>query len=243
MVSKSRFIKEWLCADLDAVFIDKVRIALKFSLPADFFTFVTIFPKSCRLSCQNKQAMDLAMQEIKQNTFLKEKDKLLGFIRNRVSSSEEAEDILQDVFYQFVAGFETIESLDRVTSWLYSVARNKIIDRYRRDAARPKKTDFELVTGSEDDATLTLQDILPDFDNTPESTLLREAIWDEITDALEELPADQREIFIQNEIEERSFREIAEETGVSINTLLSRKRYAILALRKRLQSFYDDIIK
>lgn len=183
------------------------------------------------------------MQEIKQNTFLREKDKLLGFIRNRVSSSEEAEDILQDVFYQFVAGFETIESLDRVTSWLYSVARNKIIDRYRRDAARPKKTDFELVTGSEDDTALTLEDILPDLDNTPESTLLREAIWDEITDALEELPADQREIFIQNEIEERSFREIAEETGVSINTLLSRKRYAILALRKRLQSFYDDIIK
>ncbi len=186
--------------------------------------------------------MDLAMQEIKQNTFLKEKDKLLGFIRNRVSSSEEAEDILQDVFYQFVAGFETIESLDRVTSWLYSVARNKIIDRYRRDAARPKKTDFELISGKDDDTPLTLQDILPDLDNTPESTLLREAIWDEITDALDELPADQREIFILNEIEERSFREIAEETGVSINTLLSRKRYAILALRKRLQSFYDDII-
>lgn len=187
--------------------------------------------------------MDLAMQEIKQNTFLREKDKLLGFIRNRVSSSEEAEDILQDVFYQFVAGFETIESLDRVTSWLYSVARNKIIDRYRRDAARPKKTDFEFVAGTDDDSALTLQDILPDLDNTPESTLLREAIWDEITDALEELPADQREIFIQNEIEERSFREIAEETGLSINTLLSRKRYAILALRKRLQGFYDDIIK
>lgn len=187
--------------------------------------------------------MDLAMQELKQNTFLKEKDKLLGFIRNRVSSSEEAEDILQDVFYQFVAGFETIESLDRVTSWLYSVARNKIIDRYRRDAARPKKTDFELVSGKDDDTPLTLQDILPDLDNTPEATLLREAIWDEITDALAELPVDQREIFILNEIEEKSFREIAEETGVSINTLLSRKRYAILALRKRLQSFYDDIIK
>jgi RNA polymerase sigma factor (sigma-70 family) len=187
--------------------------------------------------------MDLAMQEIKQNTFLREKDKLLGFIRNRVSSSEEAEDILQDVFYQFVAGFETIESLDRVTSWLYSVARNKIIDRYRRDAARPKKTDFELISGKDDDTPLTLQDILPDLDNTPEATLLREAIWDEITDALDELPADQREIFILNEIEEKSFREIAEETGVSINTLLSRKRYAILALRKRLQSFYDDIIK
>lgn len=186
--------------------------------------------------------MDLAMQQIKENTFLKEKDKLLGFIRNRVSSLEEAEDILQDVFYQFVAGYETIESLDRVTSWLYSVARNKIIDRYRRDASRPKQTDFELVSGKDDDAPLTLQDILPDLDNSPESTLLREAIWDEITDALAELPADQREIFIQNEIEEKGFREISEETGVSINTLLSRKRYAILALRKRLQKFYDDVV-
>ena len=186
--------------------------------------------------------MDLAMQEIKQNTFLKEKDKLLGFIRSRVSTVEEAEDILQDVFYQFIAGFETIESLDRVTSWLYSVARNKIIDRYRRDSARPKRTDFELLAGKDDNAPLTLQEILPDLDNTPESTLLREAIWDEITEALAELPTEQREIFILNEIEEKGFREIAEETGVSINTLLSRKRYAILSLRKRLQSFYDDVI-
>jgi RNA polymerase sigma factor (sigma-70 family) len=186
--------------------------------------------------------MDLAMQQIKENTFLNEKDKLLGFIRSRVSSVEEAEDILQDVFFQFVSGFETIESLDRVTSWLYSVARNKIIDRYRRDAARPQRTDFELISGKDDDAPLTLQDILPDLDNTPESTLLREAIWDEITDALAELPADQREIFIQNEIEEKGFREISEATGVSINTLLSRKRYAILALRKRLRRFYEDVV-
>ncbi|MCA6404097.1 MAG: RNA polymerase sigma factor [Cytophagales bacterium] len=182
------------------------------------------------------------MQQRKENTFMNEKDKLLGFIRSRVSSVEEAEDILQDVFFQFVSGFETIESLDRVTSWLYSVARNKIIDRYRRDASRPQRTDFEWITGKEDDVPLTLQDILPDLDNTPESTLLREAIWDEITDALAELPADQREIFIQNEMEEKSFREIADETGISINTLLSRKRYAILALRKRLQRFYDDVV-
>ena len=186
--------------------------------------------------------MDLSMQELKQNTFLKEKGKLLGFIRSRVSTVEEAEDILQDVFYQFIAGFQTIESLDRVTSWLYSVARNKIIDRYRRDASRPQRTDFELLAGKDDEAPLTLQEILPDLDNTPEATLLREAIWDEITDALAELPVDQREIFILNEIEERSFRDIAEETGVSINTLLSRKRYAIMALRKRLQNFYNDLI-
>ena len=186
--------------------------------------------------------MDLVMQELKQNTFLKEKDKLLGFIRSRVSTTEEAEDILQDVFYQFVAGFETIDSLDRVTSWLYSVARNKIIDRYRRDAVRPKRTDFELFSGKDDDAPLTLQEILPDLGNTPDSALLREAIWDEITEALDELPANQREIFIQNEIEQKGFREISEESGVSINTLLSRKRYAITALRKRLQRFYDDVV-
>ncbi len=189
-------------------------------------------------------AIDIVlMEEIKQETFRKEKGKLLSFIRGKVSSVEEAEDILQDVFYQFVAGFESIESLDRVTSWLYSVARNKIIDRYRRDAARPKKADFDGAIGHDEASPLTLQDILPDLDNTPEASLLREAIWDEITLALDELPADQREIFIQNEMEERGFREISEETGVSINTLLSRKRYAIIALRKRLQQFYDDLLK
>ncbi len=187
--------------------------------------------------------MSITMQEsIKQNTFRQEKDKLLGFIRNRVGSTEEAEDILQDVFVQFVTGFDTIESIDRVTSWLYSVARNKIIDRYRRDAVRPKRADFDLAAGRDEDAPLTLQDILPDLGNSPEASLLRDAIWDQIMLALEELPAEQREIFIQNEMEERSFREIADETGLSINTLLSRKRYAILALRKKLQAFYNDVV-
>ncbi|HRK53257.1 MAG TPA: RNA polymerase sigma factor [Cyclobacteriaceae bacterium] len=188
------------------------------------------------------KAIELTIQQLKQNTFLKEKDKLLGFIRGRVSTLEEAEDILQDVFYQFVAGFQTINSLDRVTSWLYSVARNKIIDRYRRDASRPKRTDFTFIGSSDEDGPLTLQEILPDLDNSPESVLLKEAIWDEITEALSELPKVQREIFIKNEIEERSFRELAEEEGVSINTLLSRKRYAIMSLRKRLQRFYDDVM-
>jgi RNA polymerase sigma factor (sigma-70 family) len=185
-------------------------------------------------------AMDLAMQ-VKEETFLREKDRLLSFIRSRVSSLEEAEDILQDVFYQFVAGYETIESLDRITSWLFSVARNKIIDRYRRESSRPRKADLNLPSGQEDDVPLTLQEILPDFGNTPEDTFLREAMWDAIVDALDELPAEQREVFIQNELEERSFREISEGTGISINTLLSRKRYAILALRKKLQRLYNDI--
>jgi RNA polymerase sigma factor (sigma-70 family) len=184
--------------------------------------------------------MDLAMQ-IKEQTFLKEKDRLLSFIRNRVSNVDEAEDILQDVFYQFVVAYETIESLDRVTAWLFSVARNKIIDRYRRDASRPQRADFNFQTGTDDDAPLTLQEILPDLGNTPEDSFLRETLWDAIVDALEELPAEQREVFIQNEMEERSFREIAEDTGVSINTLLSRKRYAILALRKKLQRLYEEV--
>ena len=184
--------------------------------------------------------MDLAMQ-IKEETFLKEKDRLLGFIRNRVSNLEEAEDILQDVFYQYVTGYDTIESLDRVTSWLFSVARNKIIDRYRRDAARPKRSDLEAHSGLDDGAPLTLQEILPDFGNTPEDIFFREVIWEAIMDALDDLPAEQREIFILNEIEERSFREISEETNVSINTLLSRKRYAILSLRKKLQRLYDTM--
>ena len=184
--------------------------------------------------------MDLAMQ-VKEQTFLREKDRLLSFIRNRVSSVEEAEDILQDVFYQFVAGYDTIESLDRVTSWLFSVARNKIIDRYRRDAARPQRADFGIHAGSEDDTPLTLQEILPDFGNTPEDSYFKETMWDAVMDALDELPAEQREVFILNELEEKGFREISEETGVSINTLLSRKRYAILALRKKLQKLYDEI--
>jgi RNA polymerase sigma factor (sigma-70 family) len=188
----------------------------------------------------NGMDMDMAMQ-IKEQTFLREKDKLLGFIRNRVSSVEEAEDILQDVFFQFVAGYDTIESLDRVTSWLSSVARNKIIDRYRRDSVRPQRAEIGMAAGMDEDAPLTLQDILPDLGNTPEDAYLRDAIWEAIMDALDELPVEQREIFVMNEIEDRSFREIAEETGVSINTLLSRKRYAILALRKKLQKIYNDI--
>jgi len=184
--------------------------------------------------------MDLAMQA-KEQTFLKEKDRLLSFIRNRVSTLEEAEDILQDVFFQFVAGYETIQSLDRVTSWLFSVARNKIIDRYRKESSRPQRTDFTWQKGHDEETPLTLQEILPDLGNTPEDALLKEVIWDAIMEALDELPADQREIFILNEMEERSFREISAETGVSINTLLSRKRYAILALRKKLQLLYDEL--
>lgn len=179
--------------------------------------------------------------QVKEQTFLRERGRLLNFIRNRVSSLEEAEDILQDVFYQFIVGYDSIESLDRVTSWLFSVARNKIIDRYRRDSARPRKANLSQHTGPDEELPLTIQDILPDLGNTPEDAFLREMIWEEIMEALEELPREQREVFVRNEIEDVSFRELAAEQGVSINTLLSRKRYAILALRKRLQKLYDEL--
>lgn len=180
--------------------------------------------------------------QAKEQTFLREKDRLLRFIRNRVSTLEEAEDILQDVFFQFVAGYETIESLDRVTSWLFSVARNKIIDRYRKESSRPKRTALSWSGGADtDEGPLTLQEILPDLGNTPEDTYFREVLWDAIVDALDELPDDQREIFILNEMEDRSFRDISEETGISINTLLSRKRYAILTLRKKLRQLYEEM--
>lgn len=105
--------------------------------------------------------------QTQQETFLKERGKLLNFIRSKVSSAEEAEDILQDVFFQFVSGYQTIESLDRVTSWLYAVARNKIIDRYRKESTRPQRADFEGLSALEDDAPITLQEILPDLGNTP----------------------------------------------------------------------------
>ncbi len=179
--------------------------------------------------------------QLKEQTFLRERGRLLNFIRNRVSSLEEAEDILQDVFYQFIAGYDSIESLDRVTSWLFSVARNKIIDRYRRNSARPRQANFSHTTGADEEMPLTIQDILPDLGNTPEDAYLREVIWEEIMEALDELPPEQREVFVRNEIEDVSFRELAAEQGVSINTLLSRKRYAILALRKRLQKLYNEL--
>ncbi|QOI97789.1 MAG: RNA polymerase sigma factor [Flammeovirgaceae bacterium] len=184
--------------------------------------------------------MDLTMH-LKEEAFIKERSRLLSFIRHRVASLEDAEDILQDVFYQFLAGFETIQSVDSITAWLFSVARNKIIDRYRRNSNQPLKTDFTGNGGTDEEGPLLLLEILPDFGNSPDEVMMREVLWDTLTDALAELPTEQREVFIQNELEGKSFREMAEETGISVNTLLSRKRYAVRALRHRLQTIYNDL--
>jgi len=175
-----------------------------------------------------------------EQVFKKERGGLLGFIRKRVSRLEDAEDILQDVFYQFISAYDSIESLDKTTSWLFSVARNKITDSYRKK--KPEAwSDLGFMGKNEDSEVLMLEDILPDFKNTPEDVYARNMIWESIELALEEMPTEQRQVMLLHEFEDKSFKEISEITGVSVNTLLSRKRYAILFLRKRLQDLYDEL--
>ena len=180
--------------------------------------------------------MDLIL-ELKEQTIQKERARLFNFIRGKVSSQEEAEDILQEVFYVFIDRY-ALEDVEKAAGWLFSVARNKIVDRYRRRKFEATSIDKVLKSGEE---TLTLRDMIPDLGNTPEDDYLRNLIWDEVWSALEELPDNQREVFVQHELEDKSFREMSEETGLSINTLLSRKRYAVLALRNRLEDLYNDL--
>jgi len=179
-------------------------------------------------------------EQIINSTFENERDRLLAFIRQRVPTLEDAEDILQDVFTQLVDRYDTIESIERVSSWLFSVARNKITDSYRK-----KKPDnfsqLEKRGSEEGEAPLSLLDILPDLSSGPERAYLRNRILDALGVALEELPEEQREVFVLHEFENKSFKEISRMTGVGLNTLLSRKRYAILALRKSLEDVYQEL--
>lgn len=176
-----------------------------------------------------------------QRTVKKERNKLLNFIRKRVSDQEEAEDILQDVFYQLVAGYKQIESLEKVTSWLFSVARNKITDRYRKKRTDSFSNQQKHREEANENQPFLLEDLLIDMGNTPEDHYFRSIIWQHIEEALEELPILQKKVFVMNVFEDMSFKEISELTGDSVNTLLSRKRYAVLHLRERLQELYDDI--
>jgi RNA polymerase sigma factor (sigma-70 family) len=170
----------------------------------------------------------------------REHGRLLGFIRKQVRSYEDAEDILQDVLYQFLRGFEDIRSTERITSWLFTVTRNKITDYYRKKKPESFSNKQE-VSNEEDGAPLMLEDILPALTRDPEDEMMRDMIWDAIDRALDEMPAEQRDVFIWNEFEDRSFKEISAVTGEGVNTLLSRKRYAILFLRKKLQALYNQL--
>jgi RNA polymerase sigma factor (sigma-70 family) len=169
-----------------------------------------------------------------------ERNRLLGYIRNRISDRIEAEDILQDVFYQLTVGFSGIRSIETITAWLYKVADNKITDLFRK-----KKTvrfDNNEKFKGDDEGPITLEEIIPSLGSTPEDENLKEMIWEVIEETLAELPSEQREVFMANEFDELSFKEISEKIGVGINTLLTRKRYAVLALRSKLAELYNLLI-
>ncbi len=179
-----------------------------------------------------------------QETVRKERKRLLDFIRQRVKSEEDAEDILQDVFYQFVNAYRMMEPIEKVTSWLFTVARNRITDLYRKKKAETFSNLLPVTDeANEDDATgYFLDELMQDASETPEAQYMRSLVWDTLNAALEELPAEQRDVFNLHELEGMSFKEIAAQTGQPVNTLLSRKRYAVLHLRERLQTLYDELL-
>jgi RNA polymerase sigma factor (sigma-70 family) len=173
-------------------------------------------------------------------TIRAERQRLLDFIRSRVRLAEDAEDIVQDVFYQFVVGEDILGPIEKTTSWLFTVARNRIIDWYRKRRPEAIST-LQAETHPDDDEELLLENMLFDPAGTPDDVYFRSLVWDELADALEELPDAQRQVFVMHELEGKSFREIADETGVGVPTLLSRKRYAVAYLRERLREVYAEL--
>lgn len=162
---------------------------------------------------------------------------LMGFIRKRVKSEADAEDILQDVWYQF-SNVVNSEPIEQTGAWLYRVAGNKIIDKHRKKSEQ-LIDDMAVTTG--DDESLEIKDILFAETKTPETEFVRTLFWEELFFALNELPEEQRQVFIWHELEDVSFREMAERTGEPVQTLVSRKRYAVLHLRKRLKQLYEEL--
>ena len=167
---------------------------------------------------------------------LRERARLLNFIRKRVADPHEAEDILQDVFYEFVAAYQLPEPIEQVGAWLFRVARNRIIDRFRKK----KEINFSHMDTEDDD--YWLDELLPPVDG-PEAAYAREILLQELQDALNELPEEQRDVFIAHELQGRRFEDLATESGIKINTLIARKRYAVLHLRKRLFNIYEDFLE
>jgi RNA polymerase sigma factor (sigma-70 family) len=166
-----------------------------------------------------------------------ERSRLRNFIRKRVPNEADAEDILQDVFSKLVEANRLLMPIEHITGWLFRVARNRIIDLFREK----KPGSFSDAAGAdEDDELLPFEDLLPSPDAGPEALYLRNVLLDELELALEELPEEQRAVFVAHELQGRSFKEIAAATGVRVNTLLSRKRYAVLQLRQRLHDIYDE---
>ncbi len=179
-----------------------------------------------------------------------ERSRLRNFIRRRVSDPADVEDIVQEVFYELVEANRLLMPIDHVTGWLFRVARNRIIDLFRKKrptsfsdaAARTQVSNLRYTAENKQRELLRIEDLLPSPDAGPEALYVRRVLLDEMELAIDELPDDQREVFIAHELEGRSFKELSAESGVNTNTLLSRKRYAVLHLRERLQSIYDEFL-
>ena len=192
------------------------------------------------MSAASLERMALDQDERISEVVNRERSRLRNFIRRRVPDPGDAEDILQDVFYALVEANRLLVPIEHVTGWLFRVARNRITDVFRKK--RPEN--FSDVTVAENaDELSPLEDLLPSPDAGPDALYARNVLLDELDAALEELPDQQRQAFIAHEIEGRSFKEIAADTGVSVNTLLSRKHYAVLHLRELLQTVYDEFMK
>jgi RNA polymerase sigma factor (sigma-70 family) len=169
-----------------------------------------------------------------------ERPRLRNFIRRRVPDPADVEDIVQEVFYELVEANRLLMPIEHVTGWLFRVARNRITDLFRKKKA---ETFGDTSVEGEDGDVLRIEDLLPSPDAGPEAVYARRVLLDELELALDELPREQREVFVAHELEGRSFKELSAESGVSVNTLLSRKRYAVLHLRERLQSIHDEFTK
>ena len=173
-------------------------------------------------------------------TISRDEPRLRSFIRRRVADPRDAEDILQDVFYELVEANRLLMPIEHVTAWLFRVARNRITDLFRKK----KPENFsDAIVENEEGEVFRFEDLLPSPDAGPDALYVRQVLLEELEFAIDELPDEQREVFVAQELEGRSFKELSAESGVSINTLLSRKRYAVLALRERLQAIYDEFLK
>jgi RNA polymerase sigma factor (sigma-70 family) len=194
---------------------------------------------------QSRAASDLfepnlsAQNQLISDALQNDEPRLRSFIRRHVADSGDAEDILQDVLYEFISSYRLMQPIEHVSAWLFRVARNRIIDLFRKKKPSASLSD---PISSDEDESLSLEDLLPSPDDGPDAAYLHSLLLTALDEALEELPANQREIFLAHEVEGQSFKEIAAETGVSINTLLSRKRYAVLHLRERLQFIYTSFL-
>jgi len=166
---------------------------------------------------------------------------LLGFIRKRVKNDADAEDILQDVWYQF-SSLVNAEPIEQTGAWLYKVAKNKIIDKHKK-RSETSLDDMLGGDGDNDEDAFDFKELLMTEDTTPETEYVRNLFWEQLFLALDELPEEQKQVFVWQELDDMTFAEIAELTGVNVNTLVSRKRYAVLHLRDRLQQLYEEITK